>query len=866
MAGLSNMMKHYLSVKEKYPDCIIFYRLGDFYEMFFEDAVEASKVLDLTLTGRDCGLEERAPMCGVPFHAVDSYLAKLVENGYKVAICEQLSDPKKGELVIRDVVRVVTPGTIMDESMLDKGKNNYIASVNIKAENNNLSIGVAYCDLSTGEFVVEEIENEAARAIDELDGTLIRISPSEMFCNSENIEILKALAAIKTKSVGQIGQYLSENYPKEKNQEILEKQFGKDFDIKIKSPLAIASASLISYLTETQKRGLDHINEIVRSSEKEIMQLDSATRRNLELTETIREHKKRGSLLAVIDNTSTCMGGRLLRTWLSSPLQSDSEINKRLDATEEIISNIIVREDMKRLLSKVSDIERIAGRIAYGNFNPKDALSLKQTAAQLPEIKLLLSRFNSKKLKGFFESFDALEDVYSLLEQTISEDAPALLREGNVIKQGYNKELDECKNAKALAAHWLSELEAKERELTGIKNLRISYNKVFGYFIEVNKSQIGNVPFRYQRKQTVANNERYITEDLKIIEEKVENANEKASKLEVEIFTQVRNFLLDNLKRIQKTSKTLAELDCLLSGAIVAIKNNYCKPKVSNRISHIKIQGGRHPVVEAINRGEVFVPNDTFLNGDTDKTMIITGPNMAGKSTYMRQVALIVLMAHVGLYVPATSAEICITDRIFTRIGASDDVAFGQSTFMVEMVEVANILKNATNKSLALLDEIGRGTSTFDGLSIAWAVMEHISNNMGMKTLFSTHYHELTELEGVLNGVKNYRITVKEFNDEVIFLRKIVRGGANKSFGVAVAKLAGLPSEVVIRAKEISKNLENSDLNRHIAGGNEQSEAMFNENRNLGANVVGILKDLDINKITPLSAFEILADLIEKVK
>lgn len=866
MAGLSNMMKHYLSVKEKYPDCIIFYRLGDFYEMFFEDAVEASKVLDLTLTGRDCGLEERAPMCGVPFHAVDSYLAKLVENGYKVAICEQLSDPKKGELVVRDVVRIVTPGTIMDESMLDKEKNNYIASINIKSENNNLSIGIAYCDLSTGEFVAEEIENEIERALDELDGTLIRIAPSEMFCNGENIEFLKDLVAIKAKNVGQIGQYLSENYPKEKNQEILERQFGKDFDVKIKSPLAIACASLISYLTETQKRGLIHVNKIVRSSEKEIMQLDSATRRNLELTETIRDHKKRGSLLAVIDNTSTCMGGRLLRMWLSSPLQSDSEINKRLDATEEIISNIIVREDMKRLLSKVSDIERIAGRIAYGNFNPKDALSLKQTAAQLPEIKLLLSRFNSKKLKGFYEEFDALEDVYSLLDQTISEDAPALLREGNVIKQGYNKELDECKNAKALAALWLSELEAKERELTGIKNLRISYNKVFGYFIEVNKSQIGNVPFRYQRKQTVANNERYITEDLKIIEEKVENANEKASKLEVEIFTQVRNFLLDNLKRIQKASKTLAELDCLLSGAIVAIKNNYCKPKVSNRISHIKIQAGRHPVVEAINRGEVFVPNDTFLNGDTDKTMIITGPNMAGKSTYMRQVALIVLMAHVGLYVPATSAEICITDRIFTRIGASDDVAFGQSTFMVEMVEVANILKNATNKSLALLDEIGRGTSTFDGLSIAWAVMEHISNNMGMKTLFSTHYHELTELEGVLNGVKNYRITVKEFNDEVIFLRKIVRGGANKSFGVAVAKLAGLPSEVISRAKGISKNLENSDLNRHIANGNEQSEATLNENRNLGANVVGILKDLDINKITPLSAFEILADLIEKVK
>lgn len=866
MAGLSNMMKHYLSVKEKYPDCIIFYRLGDFYEMFFEDAVEASKVLDLTLTGRDCGLEERAPMCGVPFHASETYIAKLVENGYKVAICEQLSDPKKGELVIRDVVRVVTPGTVMDETMLEKYRNNYIASINIKRNENQLTIGVAYCDLSTGEFVAEEIENEAARALDELDGTLIRISPSEMFCNSENIEFLKALIAVKSKSVGQIGQYLSESYPSEKVQSILEMQFGKSYDVKAKSPLGVAAASLISYLKETQKRGLDHVNEIVRASEKDVMHIDSATRRNLELTETIREHKKRGSLLAVLDNTSTCMGGRLFRSWLSSPLQSDSEINKRLDATEEIISNIIIREDMKRLLAKVSDIERIAGRIAYGNFNPKDALALKQTTIQLPELKELLANFKSKKLKGFFEDFDTLEDVSELLEKTISENAPALLREGNVIKEGYNKELDECKNAKALAAGWLSELEAKERELTGIKNLRISYNKVFGYFIEVNKSQIGNVPFRYQRKQTVANNERYITEDLKIIEEKVETANEKASKLEVEIFTQVRNFLLENLKRIQRASKMLAELDCLLSAAISAIKNNYCKPKVSNRIHHIKIQAGRHPVVEAINKGEVFVPNDTFLNEDSDKTMIITGPNMAGKSTYMRQVALIVLMAHVGLYVPASSAEICITDRIFTRIGASDDVAFGQSTFMVEMVEVANILNNATSKSLALLDEIGRGTSTFDGLSIAWAVMEHISNKMGMKTLFSTHYHELTELEGVLEGVKNYRITVKEFNDEVIFLRKIVRGGANKSFGVAVAKLAGLPAEVVARAKEISKNLENSDLNRHIAGGNEKSEAMINENRNLGANVVGILKDLDINKITPLSAFEILADLVEKVK
>lgn len=863
--ALSNMMKHWFSIKEKYPDCIIFYRLGDFYEMFFDDAIEASKVLDLTLTGRDCGLEQRAPMCGVPFHACEGYIAKLIENGYKVAICEQLSEPKPGkELVVRDVIRVVTPGILMDENMLDRDRNNYIVALFIPEER---PVGLAYCDASTGEFSVLEIANDSLM-LQELEEALTRISPSEIFCNESALKKIEGLSIIKTKSVAYIGRYVDDQFPEDELEGCLLEQFGEDCFVKIKrkSSAAYAAGALLSYLKTTQKRGLEHINQIILDSESSVMHLDLATRRNLELTETIRDHKKRGSLLSVLDNTTTCMGGRLFRSWLSSPLQNEEAISQRLDATEDLISNIIVREDIKRLLSKVSDIERIAGRIAYGNFNPKDALSLKTTLIQLPDLGELLTKFKASKLVMFAEEFDTLSDLRNLLEQTISEDAPAMLRDGNIIKAGYNKTLDDYRNSKQMATTWLSELEAKERELTGIKNLRIAYNKVFGYFIEVNKSQVANVPYRYMRKQTVANNERYITEELKQIEEKVESSKENAQKLEIEIFNSVRQTLLDNLKRIQKVGKIIAELDCLLSSAITAVKNNYCKPKVSKRIKHIKIVAGRHPVVEAINRSEPFVPNDTYLNSDTDKSMIITGPNMAGKSTYMRQVALIVLMAHVGLYVPATSAEICITDRIFTRIGASDDVAFGQSTFMVEMVEVANILNNATNKSLALLDEIGRGTSTFDGLSIAWAVMEYISEKMNMKTLFSTHYHELTELEGVLPGVKNYRITVKEFNDEIIFLRKIVRGGANKSFGVAVAKLANLPSEVIARAKEISDNLEKADINRKIAESNLGNNSLYSENVQSNSNVVGILRDIDLNKLTPLSAFEILADLVQKVK
>ena len=875
--ALSPMMKHYLEVKEKYKDSIVFYRLGDFYEMFFEDAIQVSKELDLTLTGRDCGLQERAPMCGIPFHAADTYIAKLIEKGYKVAICEQLTEPKPGQIVERDVIRVITPGTVVDETMLENNKNNYIMSLGIFAKNENkenlsieeiVSVGVAYCDISTGEFVIEELTGTSEKIFKDLNDLIVRVMPAEIVINEKAKDILNLTQAIKSKLVGYVGNLPEQDFEENSALTYLNSQFGKDYLEnleKTKGKFAVRTAgSLIKYLNDTQKRGLSHINQIQYADESSVMQLDINTRRNLELTETIRDRKKKGSLLHVLDNTSTCMGSRLFRTWLMNPSQDEKEINARLDAIEEIISNIILREELHNRLKNITDIERIAGRIAYGNFNPKDALSLKIACFQLPSIKRIISNFSSVKFINYKDKFDSLEDIYKLLENAISENAPALTREGGIIKEGFNSDLDDYKNAGKEASNWLAELEAKERELTGIKNLKIGFNRVFGYYIEVNKSQINNVPYRYQRKQTIANNERYITEDLKIIEDKVMGASEQALKLEISIFEDIRNILLQNLKRIQNTAKILAELDCLLSGAIVSVKNNYCKPKISKRIKHIKIVGGRHPVVESLLR-DSFVPNDTYLNNDTDKSMIITGPNMAGKSTYMRQVAIIVLMAHIGLYVPATSAEICITDKIFTRIGASDDVSFGQSTFMVEMTEVAYILNNATSSSLAILDEIGRGTSTFDGLSIAWAVMEYITKNMSMKTLFSTHYHELTELEGVLEGVKNYRVTVKEFNDEVIFLRKVVRSGANKSFGIAVAKLAELPKEVIKRAKDISDNLEKTDINHQIAKQNLSNNENYEEVRKTNTKVVGILKDIDINKLTPLSAFEILADLIEKV-
>ncbi len=892
---LTTMFQQYYDIKIEYLDTIIMYRLGDFYEMFFEDAETASRILDLTLTGRECGLEKRAPMCGIPFHAAENYIAKLVANGQKVGICEQLTEPTKKGLVERGIIRVITPGTVVDDSMLDQKSNNYLCSVYLVKERiekqdikvlarnwENLEnseeqinaireIGLSYCDISTGEFKIEEIDLCKKDALIELNSVLNRMTPSEIILLEEDKKILRDSKVFSPEILSRLQTFYDYAFEINACNEALINQFGseeiKSTFAKIPSATYMAAGSLTIYLAETQKRSLAQINRISDLQEHKYLKLDASSRRNLEIVETMRERKKRGSLLWVVDHTQTSMGARLLKNWLSLPLQDEKEINARLDSVEDFVNNLIQRQELKEKLNQITDIERIAGRIAYGNFNPKDALSLKQSASVLPEIKNLLGCYNSKKIKHLCDNLDTLEDIYNLIDKAIDDEAPAVYNNSlNVIKKGYNEEFDHYKNAKVYADDLVTKLEAKEKEETGIKNLKILYNKVFGYFIEVTKSQLGLVPFRYTRKQTTTNSERFITAELKTIEDQVLGSAENAQRLQQQLFTEIRNFLLNNIERMQKTAQIVAEIDVLMGLATVAIKNNYCKPKINSKIDHIKIVAGRHPVVEEINKNQSFVPNDTYINTDTDKSIIITGPNMAGKSTYMRQVALITLLAHIGSFVPASSAEICITDRIFTRVGASDDLAYGQSTFMVEMVEVANILNNATSKSLVILDEVGRGTSTFDGLSIAWAVMEYISNKMQIKTIFSTHYHELTELEGFLKGVKNYRITVKEVGDGVVFLRKVVRGGANKSFGVAVAALAGLPKEVITRAKEISTNLEKAEINRKIAETNLGSIEEVENIKKSYSDVIGMLEDVNVNMLTPLAAFDMLVDLVNRVK
>lgn len=892
---LTTMFQQYYDIKIEYLDTIIMYRLGDFYEMFFEDAETASRILDLTLTGRDCGLEKRAPMCGIPFHAAENYIAKLVANGQKVGICEQLTEPTKKGLVERGIVRVITPGTVVDDSMLDQKSNNYLCSIYLVKEKiekqdikvlarnwENLEnseeqinaireIGLSYCDISTGEFKIEQINLCKKDALIELNSVLNRLNPSEIILLEEDKKILRDSKVFSPEILSRLQTFYDYAFEINACNEALINQFGaeeiKSTFAKIPSATYMAAGSLTIYLAETQKRSLAQINRISDLQEHKYLKLDASSRRNLEIVETMRERKKRGSLLWVVDHTQTSMGARLLKNWLSLPLQDEKEINARLDSVEDFVNNLIQRQELKEKLNQITDIERIAGRIAYGNFNPKDALSLKQSASVLPEIKNLLGCYNSKKIKYLCDNLDTLEDIYNLIDKAIDDEAPAVYNNSlNVIKKGYNEEFDHYKNAKVYADDLVTKLEAKEKEETGIKNLKILYNKVFGYFIEVTKSQLGLVPFRYTRKQTTTNSERFITAELKTIEDQVLGSAENAQRLQQQLFTEIRNFLLNNIERMQKTAQIVAEIDVLMGFATVAIKNNYCKPKINSKIDHIKIVAGRHPVVEEINKNQSFVPNDTYINTDTDKSIIITGPNMAGKSTYMRQVALITLLAHIGSFVPASSAEICITDRIFTRVGASDDLAYGQSTFMVEMVEVANILNNATSKSLVILDEVGRGTSTFDGLSIAWAVMEYISNKMQIKTIFSTHYHELTELEGFLKGVKNYRITVKEVGDGVVFLRKVVRGGANKSFGVAVAALAGLPKEVITRAKEISTNLEKAEINRKIAETNLSSIEKVENIKKSYSDVIGMLEDVNVNMLTPLAAFDMLVDLVNRVK
>ena len=802
-------MAQYMETKKQYSDCILFYRLGDFYEMFFDDALTASKELEITLTGKECGLEERAPMCGVPYHAVDSYLSRLVQKGYKVAIAEQMEDPKLAKgLVKREVIRVVTPGTITSAQALDETKNNYLMGIVYLADR----MGVSVADITTGDFLVTEISTDRA-LFDEIN----KFSPAEVICNDAFSMSGISLEDLKDRYHFTVSTLDSRFFQDESCRKVLREHFKVgsleglglgDYDCGV-----IAAGAVLQYLYETQKSTLDHLTTIVPYATGNYMILDSSTRRNLELLETMREKQKRGSLLWVLDKTRTAMGARLLRTWIEQPLISKEAILKRQNAIEELNLNYISREELGEYLNPVYDLERLIGRISYKTANPRDLLAFRNSIAMVPHIKRLLGEFTSDALKELAEDLDPLEDLNDLITRAIVEEPPITVREGGMIKDGYNEEADRLRHAKTEGKTWLAELEARERDSTGIKNLKVKYNKVFGYYFEVTNSFKDLVPEYFIRKQTLTNAERYTTDDLKNLEDVILGAEDKLFSLEYDLFCEVRDAIAAEVVRIQKTARAIAAIDVFASLSTVATRNNYVKPQINEK-GTIQIKGGRHPVVEKMMRDDMFVANDTILDNSKNRISIITGPNMAGKSTYMRQTALIVLMAQIGSFVPADQANIGICDRIFTRVGASDDLASGQSTFMVEMTEVANILRNATRNSLLILDEIGRGTSTFDGLSIAWAVVEHISNTrlLGAKTLFATHYHELTELEGLMNGVTNYCIAVKEQGDDIVFLRKIVKGGADKSYGIQVAKLAGVPDSVINRAKELVEQLVDSDL------------------------------------------------------
>jgi DNA mismatch repair protein MutS len=804
------MMLQYMETKKQYSDCILFYRLGDFYEMFFDDAKTASRELELTLTGKECGLEERAPMCGVPYHAVDNYLSRLVQKGYKVAIAEQMEDPKLAKgLVKREVIRVVTPGTITASQALDETKNNYLMGIVYLGDK---KMGISAADISTGDFLVTEVSSERS-LLDEIN----KYSPSEIIYNDAF-----AMSGIDLEEIRSRYQFASSvldsrYFQDESCRKILKEHFKvgsleglglADYDCGV-----VAAGAVLQYLYETQKSTLDHMTTIVPYSTGNYMVLDSSTRRNLELLETMREKQKRGSLLWVLDKTRTAMGARLLRTWIEQPLIDKDAILERQKAIEELNLNFISREELGEYLNPVYDLERLIGRISYKTANARDLLAFRNSLAMIPYIKNLLEEFTCGELRHLHEELDTLTDLHDLIEQAIVEEPPITLREGGLIKDGFHEEADRLRHAKTEGKDWLAELEVREREKTGIKNLKIKFNKVFGYYLEVTNSFKDQVPDYYIRKQTLTNAERYTTDELKNLEDVILGAEDKLVSLEYELFCQVRDRIAQEVVRIQKTARAIAVVDVYVSLSTVATRNNYVKPSINEK-GTIQIKGGRHPVVEKMMRDDLFVANDTYLDNGKNRISIITGPNMAGKSTYMRQTALIVLMAQVGSFVPADQANIGICDRIFTRVGASDDLASGQSTFMVEMTEVANILRNATRNSLLILDEIGRGTSTFDGLSIAWAVVEHISNTklLGAKTLFATHYHELTELEGIMSGVNNYCIAVKEQGDDIVFLRKIVKGGADKSYGIQVAKLAGVPDSVIQRAKELVEELVSSDL------------------------------------------------------
>ena len=879
MAEYSPMMQHYLQTKEEYPDCILFYRLGDFYEMFFEDAKIVSRELELTLTGKSCGQEERAPMCGVPFHAYESYMNRLVAKGYKVAICEQMEDPKQAKgMVRREVIRVVTPGTNINEQALDEGKNNYIMCIVSLSD----QFGVATADITTGDFFVTEVDSKR-RLLDEI----YKFSPTEVVCNEAlfmsglDIDDLKNRVGIVLYSLEHwyFDDSLCENTLKEHFRvNSLEGLGLADLECGM-----IASGSLLKYLYETQKNSLEQISAIHPYTTGKFMVLDSSTRRNLELVETLREKAKRGSLLWVLDKTKTAMGARMLRSFVEQPLIEKEEIEGRLDAIEELMQRAIDREELREYLNPVYDLERLLTRITYQSANPRDLTAFKSSIGMIPHIRGILLELQSKEIQGICEDMDTLEDLYTLIDAAIEEEPPITVREGGIIKDGYHEEIDRLREAKSQGKNWLAELEAKEREKTGIKNLKIKFNKVFGYYLEVTNSFKDLVPDYYTRKQTLTNAERYITPELKEMEDMILGAEDKLVQLEYELFRELREQIAKNVVRIQKTAKALAKIDVFASLALISEQNHYCRPSL-NQNGRIDIKNGRHPVVEKMINNDMFIANDTYLDNQKNRISVITGPNMAGKSTYMRQTALIVLMAQIGCFVPAETADIGIVDRIFTRVGASDDLASGQSTFMVEMTEVANILRNATGNSLLILDEIGRGTSTFDGLSIAWAVVEHISNPklLGAKTLFATHYHELTELEGKLDNVNNYCIAVKEKGDDIVFLRKIVKGGADKSYGIQVAKLAGVPDSVIERAKEIAEELGRHDIvdfteilsNKKNSATKKKKEHLdevdltqmslfdaVNDN-----DIIEELKEIDVGNLTPIEALNKLYELQNKIK
>ncbi len=880
MAELTPMMQKYMETKEQYKDCILFYRLGDFYEMFFDDALVASKELEITLTGKSCGLEERAPMCGIPYHAVEGYLSKLVSRGYKVAICEQVEDPKLAKgLVKREVIRVVTPGTNLNVQSLEAGKNNYLMCIAYTTD----GIGISAADVTTGDYYLTEVED-----LKKLNDELMKYEPSEIICNEAFLVSGFDVNDLKSRLHISVNALESHMFDDDGCRRILMKHFKVNTLIGLgveEFPTGLlAAGALLQYLYDTQKTDLEHFTHIYPYLTSKYMLLDSSTRRNLELTETLREKQKRGSLLWVLDKTKTAMGARLLRNYIEQPLIEKDEMEKRLDAIQELNQDSISRDEIREYLNPIYDLERLLSKVTYKTANPRDLIAFRNSLQMLPPIKTVLSAFEKEELTGIREQIDGLEDLYQLIDAAIVEEPPISIREGGMIKDQFDETIDRLRSAKHDGKQWLAQLEEEDRERTGIKNLKIKYNKVFGYYFEVTNSYNDQVPEDYIRKQTLANAERYTTPRLKELEDTILNAEDKLQTLEYDVFCRIRDTIAQELVRIQNTAKAIAKLDVYASLSLVSERNHYVRPKLNEK-GVIDIKDGRHPVVEQMITNDMFIANDTYLDNGSHCISVITGPNMAGKSTYMRQTALIVLMAQIGCFVPARTANIGIVDRIFTRVGASDDLASGQSTFMVEMNEVANILRNATSRSLLILDEIGRGTSTFDGLSIAWAVIEHISNRklLGAKTLFATHYHELTELEGKMNNVNNYCIAVKECGDDIVFLRKIVKGGADKSYGIQVAKLAGVPDMVIDRAKEIVEQLSDNDITEKVQSiaidnkndGKSKKQPKYDEvdlaqmslfDTVTDEDILKELMEIEVTTLTPLDALNTLYRLQNKLK